>query len=374
MVIPVFGILLLLLFGSKPTLKLSAPLEPLLGKDPPHRTSPGAATFDVAGLDSIAAVADTGLDSIAAVADGNTPTRTSFIPDAPVHLIRGALDEAACLRFVASAAAHGGWTTGRHHLHPTTDIPAMDLPGGVGTEALDLARDVVLPAIAAAFRPERGVNSLSFRDLFLARYDADPEKGQAGLGKHKDGSVFSFNALLSEDGDDFRGGGTWVEPVGVVRPRRGDILLHRGDLLHEGRPVTSGTRHVLVGFVQVDDDVGDNVGDENGSRRSELVLRTVASLPLGMVVEVDTGLNPTRVLVTEVSAGGEAAQADVRRGDLLRGLLVGKGEGELTPFDSRTFEDVMGVLAGRKDKGPVRLVVERWAEKGAVNENDDRIK
>jgi hypothetical protein len=97
MVTPVFGILLLLLFGSKPTLKLSAPLEPLLGKDPPHRTSPGAATFDVAGLDSIAAVADTGLDSIAAVA----ATRMPFIPDAPVHLIRGALDEAACRRFVA---------------------------------------------------------------------------------------------------------------------------------------------------------------------------------------------------------------------------------------------------------------------------------
>merc|ERR1712224_471901 len=138
------------------------------------------------------------------------------------------------------------------------------------------ATRVILPSIAFAFGVP--LEKLYFKDLFLAKYEPT---GQPGLGKHTDGSAYSFNMLLSDPVADFDGGGTWIKPVGLVEPRRGDVLMHRGNLLHEGCPVSKGVRYVLVGFVQSDSDSGRDRVTINRNGNSELLLKTVETFPLG---------------------------------------------------------------------------------------------
>ena len=78
---------------------------------------------------------------------------------------------------------------------------------------------------------------------------------QRGLKLHKDGSLFSFNILLSSPSD-FDGGGTfftlpgWPKDHGhTVSIPRGAALVHSGSRTHGGRDITRGTRDLLVGFM-----------------------------------------------------------------------------------------------------------------------------
>jgi hypothetical protein len=62
----------------------------------------------------------------------------------------------------------------------------------------------------------------------------------------------SFNVLLSDPSTAFSGGGTYFDhplnyskqPVGI-----GGALVHCGKRRHAGNAITSGTRYLLVGFV-----------------------------------------------------------------------------------------------------------------------------
>ena len=66
---------------------------------------------------------------------------------------------------------------------------------------------------------------------------------------HTDGSIFSFNVLLS-DPPAFDGGGTFFEPQRrTVTPPRGAALGHSGQVRHSGVAITRGERYLLVGFV-----------------------------------------------------------------------------------------------------------------------------
>ena len=273
--------------------------------------------------------------------NNNTNVWKEFLPDAAVE----------------AAESTGVWSTGRHHLYPTTDQIAADLPLGVGGACLELATRVILPAIAVAFATP--LNGLYFKDMFLAKYEPT---GQAGLGKHTDGSAYSFNMLLSTPNRDFEGGGTWIEPVGLVSPSKGEVLLHRGSILHEGCPVTKGTRYVLVGFVQERSDTSINaiaINNGSGSRSSEVFVKTVMRFPLGMVLEVDEGDKQKCTMVVDLVAGGAAELAGICQQDCLRGILL--PDDKLLVFDGMTFDDVMDILVGRKDLGPVQFVVERWS-------------
>lgn len=230
----------------------------------------------------------------------------------------------------------------------------------MGEAALNLATRIILPSIALAF--DTPVERLNFKDMFLAKYEPKGTgMGQPGLGRHTDGSAYSFNMLLSEPGPgpkgDFEGGGTWIEPVGLVKPAMGDVLMHRGSILHEGCPVTDGARYVLVGFVQSDDDSFSGcISNENMD--SELLLKTVKHFPLGMVVEVDEGDEVSCATVADVLREGAATVAGIRQGDCIRGILTSNTD--FISFDGKDFDEVMEILVGRKGFGPLQMVVERW--------------
>jgi hypothetical protein len=91
---------------------------------------------------------------------------------------------------------------------------------------------------------------LSIREIFIAKYTASG--GQQALVAHRDGSIFSFNVLLSDPATEFEGGGTDFETLGItVAPGVGDVILHAGQMLHGGARLIRGTRYILVGFVDV---------------------------------------------------------------------------------------------------------------------------
>lgn len=145
-----------------------------------------------------------------------------------------------------------GWQKARHGLYPTTDLNLVtdpftaedrDLLGGILDQRL-------APVLERVFGVARG--AIRANDLFVVRYD---EGGRLRLANHTDDGDISFNAILNAD---FEGGGTRVwnrfaqEPFGHVRPPPGWTLAHSARVHHEGMPINSGTRYILVGFLSID--------------------------------------------------------------------------------------------------------------------------
>ena len=156
--------------------------------------------------------------------------------------VRDAVDRAA--------AARGGWEKDRHGRYPTTDLPL--------SAALSLEphlREVVFARIlrplapfycGEAFLPEH----LEVREAFFVKYSAEAGH-QRELAMHTDGSLFSFNLLLSDPTADFDGGGTAFESTRwTVRAPQGAAVVHSGTSVHGGCPVLRGERYLLVGFVE----------------------------------------------------------------------------------------------------------------------------
>ena len=82
-------------------------------------------------------------------------------------------------------------------------------------------------------------------DIFVVKYS---ENGQKELDIHTDEGFFTFNILLNNN---FEGGGTFFEDGITVKLETGDILVHNGNVNHSGKPITKGSRYVLVGFFDI---------------------------------------------------------------------------------------------------------------------------
>jgi hypothetical protein len=110
---------------------------------------------------------------------------------------------------------------------------------------------------------------MTYLDFFCANYQARTNETTSRtmdrLEAHRDGSILSFTITLNNP-DEFEGGGTFFDALrdveetdflrdgGVVRPlRAGDAVFHSGKLLHGAEVVRSGSRTVLVGFVELAD-------------------------------------------------------------------------------------------------------------------------
>ncbi len=86
--------------------------------------------------------------------------------------------------------------------------------------------------------------------FFTVRYRWEE---QAALKPHHDNSLYSINLALNQIGVDFEGGGTRFLRFNCSELNMdvGTIMAHPGKVthFHEGRHTTSGTRYILVGFV-----------------------------------------------------------------------------------------------------------------------------
>lgn len=166
------------------------------------------------------------------------------------------------------ATQTGRWETPdgeRHASYPTCDFPideCDDLQDYL--DSIDFDK-----RLFGNFSELYGVDAddMEYLDLFVAHYQAKNEttsgSGMDRLESHRDGSLLSFSLLLNDPGD-FTGGGTFYDALrdvrttdllhegGAIRPlQAGDACLHCGKILHGADVVTSGSRTVLVGFVDV---------------------------------------------------------------------------------------------------------------------------
>ena len=261
-------------------------------------------TFPVTRAQRVMYVADSeGVEAVQKVADGtraprSMPTGATEFMDA--HVLSNVLAVADCEALVAiaevHAQSHGGWTHGRHEAYPTTDLPLSVLPQSAPsvTNVLASLRDVLLPTMVRSYPSLTGL-PLVVDDAFVAKYAAHtgtdgaaPAQGllaavgassssgaQSMLAFHKDGTPLSFICTLAEP---TAGGGTvfraLLPSADAARVRAGDatavidmhgageratlvaptgdcLIFAGGALLHGGVSVTSGVRHLLIGFVEV---------------------------------------------------------------------------------------------------------------------------
>ncbi len=103
-------------------------------------------------------------------------------------------------------------------------------------------------ALASSTKPE----NFRLGGCRIVKYDASD--GHVELGLHRDGLLITANVALN-DLSEYEGGGTYVEGVShdfmasPIRLPKGHVMLHPGDVLHGGAPITSGIRYVLVCFI-----------------------------------------------------------------------------------------------------------------------------
>ena len=175
-----------------------------------------------------------------------------------VCLVHGVLSPDECAEVVVALRAkakRSGWGS-RHNQHATADMGIGVLPTEL--EALLRSRlfsQVLQPLAECYFERPMLPEALRFNDLFFVRYSA-AEGEQNELASHTDGSIFSFNLLLTPPSA-FEGGGTFFEVNGtrsapVSPPVQGGAVVHSGRVRHGGAPITSGERILLVGFVDVE--------------------------------------------------------------------------------------------------------------------------
>ena len=174
-------------------------------------------------------------------------------------------------------AASCGWSTQRHKHYPTTDIAVRpETASSLHAVLSPIVNEIILPTIGQHYNFSS--EEMRMRDLFVVKYECGAPGVQNRLAPHRDGNLLSFSILLS-DPSSFDGGGLRFHSLGprcdvccksgpvidascarcqgvgrlaITGVGRGDLTMHCGKLLHEGAPVTRGTRYVVVGFVNIE--------------------------------------------------------------------------------------------------------------------------
>uniref|UniRef100_A0A8C5PC27 procollagen-lysine 5-dioxygenase n=1 Tax=Leptobrachium leishanense TaxID=445787 RepID=A0A8C5PC27_9ANUR len=163
--------------------------------------------------------------------------------------------EKACDELVEEMEHFGHWSGGKHgdkrlaggyENVPTDDIHMTQV--GIDSEWLHFIREYIAPITLKVFA---GYYTKGYALLnFVVKYT--PER-QSYLRPHHDASTFTINIALNSKGTDFQGGGCKFSRYNcsIDSPRKGWSFMHPGRLthLHEGLPVTNGTRYIAVSFI-----------------------------------------------------------------------------------------------------------------------------
>ncbi|XP_037093698.1 multifunctional procollagen lysine hydroxylase and glycosyltransferase LH3-like [Pollicipes pollicipes] len=166
------------------------------------------------------------------------------------------LTERFCQELIETMENHGQWSggtntdprlAGGYENVPTRDIHMSQID--YDREWHMVLRYYVQPIqqrVFAGYDEDPPVADLNF----VVRYK--PEE-QPALVPHHDASTYTINIALNTPGKDYEGGGCRFlrQDCSVTDSRRGWLLMHPGRLTHqhEGLPTTSGTRYIMVSFV-----------------------------------------------------------------------------------------------------------------------------
>ncbi len=142
------------------------------------------------------------------------------------------------------------WTHDRHKFYPTTD----NLLSVLGMDHIynRLINEFVRPLAIDRFKLEGKTWDHLADESFIIKY---PHDQQSHLSLHHDHS--SITTLVNLNPGEFEGGGTYFAKYKCnVNPKEyGVMTLHPGNITHKhgARPVTKGTRYVVVSFIKNSD-------------------------------------------------------------------------------------------------------------------------
>jgi hypothetical protein len=137
---------------------------------------------------------------------------------------------------------NNGWKIKRHNKYSTVDININEI---TNIFSFVLSSFLSIWQNVKQFYNIHDEMEANIIDGFIVKYS---ENGQTGVDIHKDEGFLTFNILLN---DNFEGGGTWFEDGVNVKLEIGDLLVHSGKISHSGKPITKGSRYVLVGFFNI---------------------------------------------------------------------------------------------------------------------------
>ena len=151
--------------------------------------------------------------------------------------------EKFCKEIIALAEANT-WVTDRHYFFPTTDQTMESLRM---QEIYQKVLEQFVYPIWIWFWELDGEDWPKLTsENFIAKYDT---LNQGSLGIHHDMSAITLNVKLN---DDYEGGGTFIPRYKQTYQAKkiGHAMSHPGQITHKhgGRPVTEGTRYILVTF------------------------------------------------------------------------------------------------------------------------------
>jgi len=151
--------------------------------------------------------------------------------------------EKFCKEIIALAEANT-WVTDRHYFYPTTDQTMESL--GMQEIYQKVLEQFVYPIWIWFWELDGEDWPKLGSENFIAKYDT---LNQGSLGIHHDQSVITLNVKLN---DDYEGGGTFIPRYKQTYQAKkiGHAMAHPGQITHKhgGRPVTEGTRYILVTF------------------------------------------------------------------------------------------------------------------------------
>ena len=151
--------------------------------------------------------------------------------------------EKFCKEIIALAEANT-WVTDRHYFFPTTDQTMESL--GMQEIYQKVLEQFVYPIWIWFWELDGEDWPKLGSENFIAKYDT---LNQGSLGIHHDQSVITLNVKLN---DDYEGGGTFIPRYKQTYQAKkiGHAMAHPGQITHKhgGRPVTEGTRYILVTF------------------------------------------------------------------------------------------------------------------------------
>ena len=153
------------------------------------------------------------------------------------------LEKSFCNHIISKAELAGGWTQNRHEFYPTNDMLLESF--GMNEIYNEILKEYVYPAAIHKWDlVGKSWKELKFEN-FIIKYTPD---NQSHLSLHHDYSKVTAITALNED---FEGGGTYFERQKfLLKNSTGDVSIHPGNITHRhgARPITNGTRYVLVTF------------------------------------------------------------------------------------------------------------------------------
>ena len=138
----------------------------------------------------------------------------------------------------------GGYDLDRHANYPTTD---KEVTGDweAAPAIKKLWHEKIKIQLSKLFNI-RDLSLINVTEIFFVRYKY-AKNMQKSLEPHKDGSEMSFIIALN---DEYTGGGTnFIKTDRTVKLKLGECLIFSGKELHQGLPITSGSRYILTGFI-----------------------------------------------------------------------------------------------------------------------------